>query len=294
MLKGLILHPPASHEPSPRDAGAPARAVLQQSILDVFDEYGVQIMTPAYEGDPEQPKVVPRDQWWTAPARPAPDRAASPRGSASKPPVPRPPPRCPSSKPSPLPPRPAPAARAPRAGRLAAPTAPGDNPENSWNPGRPSRDRRRSTWPARPRPLRALRPRQPSDPLALLVVEVLDVDEAAHAVGSWVLLDGGRLYTDFVDNKPPLLYGYYALAQLLPGRGLLPVHAVTAIVTVPLVALAASATFRHDRRGVAAGLLWLAYGASFRPTTCSRPTPSSSCSCPRPGRSPSSPTRSGP
>ena len=35
-----------------------------------------------------------------------------------------------------------------------------------------------------------------------LVVEVLDVDETAHAVGSWVLLDGGRLYTDFVDNKP--------------------------------------------------------------------------------------------
>ena len=80
---------------------------------------------------------------------------------------------------------------------------------------------------------------------------------------SWVLLDGGRLYTDFVDNKPPLLYGYYALAQLLLGRGLLPVHAVTAIVTVPLVALAASAAFRHDRRGVAAGLLWLVSGASF-------------------------------
>ena len=39
-------------------------------------------------------------------------------------------------------------------------------------------------------------------------------------MGSWVLLDGGRLYTDFVDNKPPLLYAYYALAQLLLGRGL--------------------------------------------------------------------------
>jgi hypothetical protein len=38
---------------------------------------------------------------------------------------------------------------------------------------------------------------------------------------------------------------------------------MTAIVTVPLVALAASAVFRHDRRGVAAGLLWLVYGASF-------------------------------
>ena len=96
-----------------------------------------------------------------------------------------------------------------------------------------------------------------------LVVEILDTDEAAHAVGSWSLLDGGRLYRDFVDNKPPLLYAYYALAQLLLGRGLFAVHALTAVVSVPLTALAASAAFRHDRRGVVAGLLWLVYGASF-------------------------------
>jgi hypothetical protein len=28
------------------------------SILDVFTEYGVQIMTPAYEGDPAQAKAA--------------------------------------------------------------------------------------------------------------------------------------------------------------------------------------------------------------------------------------------
>jgi hypothetical protein len=39
-------------------------------VLDVFNEYGVQIMTPAYEGDPEIPKIVPRDQWYMAPAQP--------------------------------------------------------------------------------------------------------------------------------------------------------------------------------------------------------------------------------
>jgi len=54
---------------------APAQMIplytrLHQNILDVFNEYGVQIMTPAYRGDPEQPKVVPKEQWWTAPARP--------------------------------------------------------------------------------------------------------------------------------------------------------------------------------------------------------------------------------
>jgi small-conductance mechanosensitive channel len=44
---------------------------MHQNILDVFNEHGVQIMTPAYEGDPEKPKVVPKDQWYQAPATPA-------------------------------------------------------------------------------------------------------------------------------------------------------------------------------------------------------------------------------
>jgi len=43
-------------------------AELHRHILDVFNEYGVQIMTPAYEGDPAEPKVVPRKDWYTAPA----------------------------------------------------------------------------------------------------------------------------------------------------------------------------------------------------------------------------------
>jgi small-conductance mechanosensitive channel len=41
---------------------------MHRNILDVFNEYGVQIMTPAYEGDPEVPKVVPKEQWYSAPA----------------------------------------------------------------------------------------------------------------------------------------------------------------------------------------------------------------------------------
>ena len=41
---------------------------LHRNILDVFNEYGVQIMTPAYEGDPTEPKVVPRARWFTEPA----------------------------------------------------------------------------------------------------------------------------------------------------------------------------------------------------------------------------------
>lgn len=44
---------------------------LHQNILDVFNEYGVQIMTPNYESDPSEAKLVPRDQWYLAPAKPA-------------------------------------------------------------------------------------------------------------------------------------------------------------------------------------------------------------------------------
>jgi small-conductance mechanosensitive channel len=43
---------------------------LHRNILDVFNEYGVQIMTPAYEGDPEVAKVVPKERWHEAPAQP--------------------------------------------------------------------------------------------------------------------------------------------------------------------------------------------------------------------------------
>ncbi len=43
---------------------------LHANILDVFNDNGVQIMTPAYMADPAQAKIVPRDQWYAAPASP--------------------------------------------------------------------------------------------------------------------------------------------------------------------------------------------------------------------------------
>jgi len=43
-------------------------ADLHRSILDIFNEYGVQIMTPAYETDPAEPKLVARKDWYAAPA----------------------------------------------------------------------------------------------------------------------------------------------------------------------------------------------------------------------------------
>ena len=49
----------------------PLYTELHRQILDVFNEYGVQIMTPAYEGDPAQPKVVQKSDWYLAPAKPS-------------------------------------------------------------------------------------------------------------------------------------------------------------------------------------------------------------------------------
>jgi small-conductance mechanosensitive channel len=42
---------------------------LHRNIQDAFNEYGVQIMSPSYRFDPERPKIVPKDQWYAAPAK---------------------------------------------------------------------------------------------------------------------------------------------------------------------------------------------------------------------------------
>jgi small-conductance mechanosensitive channel len=55
---------------------------LHRNILDGFNEYGVQIMTPAYESDPRQPKVVPKEDWYAAPARPPQSATTRPRSMA--------------------------------------------------------------------------------------------------------------------------------------------------------------------------------------------------------------------
>jgi len=47
------------------------KSELNQNVLDAFNEFGVQIMTPAYEGDPDSTKVVPRSRWFSAPAKEA-------------------------------------------------------------------------------------------------------------------------------------------------------------------------------------------------------------------------------
>ena len=44
-------------------------SALHQNIQDVFNEHGVQIMSPSYEADPDTPKIVPPEKWYEAPAK---------------------------------------------------------------------------------------------------------------------------------------------------------------------------------------------------------------------------------
>ena len=46
-----------------------AMSELNANILDSFNEYGVQIMSPNYETDPDGLKIVPKEKWHAAPAR---------------------------------------------------------------------------------------------------------------------------------------------------------------------------------------------------------------------------------
>lgn len=46
----------------------PLYTAMHGHVLDVFNEFGVQIMTPAYEGDPAQPKVVAPKDFYATPA----------------------------------------------------------------------------------------------------------------------------------------------------------------------------------------------------------------------------------
>lgn len=54
----------------PGTALSAARTELHSKIQDVFNEYGVQIMSPNFISQPDHPVVVSREAWFTPPASP--------------------------------------------------------------------------------------------------------------------------------------------------------------------------------------------------------------------------------
>jgi len=99
--------------------------------------------------------------------------------------------------------------------------------------------------------------------LVVSQVDVINVDEASYMVGASELMRGNLPYASFGDNKPPLIYLFYAFAQLVAGGGIGAVRLVTALAVVPATAFAISAFYRHDRRGVTAAVLFLVYSAAY-------------------------------
>ena len=55
-------------QPRPR---AELLSTLHANIQDVFNEHGVQIMSPHYVGDPQDAKLVQPARAYSAPAKPA-------------------------------------------------------------------------------------------------------------------------------------------------------------------------------------------------------------------------------
>jgi len=43
-------------------------SMLYQNIQDVFNEYGVQIVSPDLQTQPDKPIVVPKSKWFAPPA----------------------------------------------------------------------------------------------------------------------------------------------------------------------------------------------------------------------------------
>jgi small-conductance mechanosensitive channel len=57
---------------TPLERPAPRADVLNRlhgHIQDVFNEHGVQIMSPHYMVDPKEPHLVPKEKWFTSPAK---------------------------------------------------------------------------------------------------------------------------------------------------------------------------------------------------------------------------------
>ena len=48
---------------------AEVMSTLHANIQDIFNEHGVQIMSPHYFSDPTDAKVVPPAKWYAAPAK---------------------------------------------------------------------------------------------------------------------------------------------------------------------------------------------------------------------------------
>jgi hypothetical protein len=102
-----------------------------------------------------------------------------------------------------------------------------------------------------------------------LVGKLFSSDEASLASMAMVIDDGGTLYHQTADRKPPVVpYVYAAMFKITGSRDLRPVRALGVVVlalTALLLAMEAERRYRDRRRGVVCGLLFLALSVSLFP-----------------------------
>lgn len=96
-----------------------------------------------------------------------------------------------------------------------------------------------------------------------LFLPVLDLDEASYLAAAHVLTAGGTLYVDVADHHPPGAWLIYAAALSLLGPGIAPLRFILAFAVVPLTALGLWRLAKKGAAGVAAGVIYSAWSASF-------------------------------
>ncbi len=93
-------------------------------------------------------------------------------------------------------------------------------------------------------------------------------DEAAHFIGSIIIKKGFTLYEDFVDNKPPFIYLFYLLSQMIFGEDIKSIHIATTLILIPLIALFISFSFSNKNRltKILSGIFFIFLTSTYIPT----------------------------
>lgn len=92
----------------------------------------------------------------------------------------------------------------------------------------------------------------------------LEMDSATYAIIANGILDGGNLYSEYWDIKPPLIFILYAIAQLIAGFGnehIFILSSVAAIATLLGVYFAAKNGLGGKKTGIIAALIWTTISA---------------------------------
>ncbi|WP_461520096.1 glycosyltransferase family 39 protein [Porticoccus sp.] len=87
----------------------------------------------------------------------------------------------------------------------------------------------------------------------------LEMDSATYSIIAEGMLSGGKLYTDYWDIKPPLIFILYAAAQLIAGPGeahILLLSIAASIATLAGIYTAAKQGPGGEKTGLFAALLW--------------------------------------